>query len=101
MSNLEQMLVAPPGFVEFLLPYTTAIGLPHLAEVAHIAIFSFLVSIALQRLSSIACPILFPQTYPKIKAKSDDWVRLCFLSKWIASWIGVGTGGAVVDGVGM
>lgn len=73
MSYLERMLVAPPSLVAFLLPYTTAIGLPHLAEVAHIAIFSCLVSIALQRISSIACPILFPKTYPKNKAKSDDW----------------------------
>ena len=94
MSYLERMLVAPPSLVAFLLPYTTAIGLPHLAEVAHIAIFSCLVSIALQRISSIACPILFPKTYPKIKAKSDDWVRVYFFWKGIASWVGGGMGGA-------
>ena len=76
MSSYEQLLTAPPALIAFVLPYAQAIGLPHLAEVAHIAIFSFLVSIALQRLSSVLCPRLFPGTYPKIRAKSDDWVSV-------------------------
>lgn len=50
-------------------------GLPKLASVAHIAVATCVSSFALQKLSSVVCPVLFPKTYPprSLQRKRDDW----------------------------
>lgn len=66
-------LEAPAWFESAATPFARAIGLPALAQVLHIAIFTCLVSFGLQYLSSVLSPKLFPKYYPTLKAKRDDW----------------------------
>ena len=71
---LEDAAFAGPAWLEHaLLPPLSAVGLPKLAGVAHITLAACLASFAVQRLSSVLSPRLFPRTYPKINAKQDDW----------------------------
>lgn len=58
------------------------IGLPHLAEVIHITILTGLASFLLQHFSHYLSPKLFPNTYPKLKAKQHDW-DLHIVSKFL------------------
>lgn len=63
----------PPWLESALLGPLSAVGLPKLAGVAHITLAACLASFALQKASAVISPRLFPKTYPKIKAKQDDW----------------------------
>lgn len=83
---LEDAAYAGPAWLEqALLPPLSAVGLPKLAGVAHITIAACAASFALQKVSSFLSPRLFPRTYPKIKAKQDDWdlhvVSSCFCAR--------------------
>ncbi|KAM0788522.1 hypothetical protein ACM66B_001650 [Microbotryomycetes sp. NB124-2] len=75
MSTLlnSPALEGPVWLQQLALPLCTKLGLPKLAGVVHITIAACAASFALQKLSSVACPRLFPKYYPKVKAKQDDW----------------------------
>lgn len=66
-------LAAPAWFESLVEPLCTSIGFTRLASVLHIALVACAASFALQTVSHAVCPVLFPKTYPKIRAKQDDW----------------------------
>ncbi|ORY37830.1 TLC domain-domain-containing protein, partial [Leucosporidium creatinivorum] len=71
---LESPSLAAPAWLESLVdPFCTLIGFTKLASVLHIALIACAASFALQTVSHFICPKLFPKTYPKIRAKQDDW----------------------------
>lgn len=71
---LEHPSLAAPAWLESLVdPLCTSIGFSRLASVLHIALIACAASFALQSFSHVVSPILFPKTYPKIRAKQDDW----------------------------
>ncbi|KAL8286475.1 hypothetical protein RQP46_004492 [Phenoliferia psychrophenolica] len=71
---LDSPLLDPPAWLESVAtPIANAVGLPALAGVLHIAVFSCLLSFVVQYLSSVLSPKLFPKYYPTLKAKRDDW----------------------------
>lgn len=71
---LESPSLAAPAWLESLVtPFCTSIGFNQLPGVLHIALFACAASFSLQFLSRVVCPVLFPQTYPKLKVKQDDW----------------------------
>lgn len=74
MRFLEDARLEGPAWLEpTLLPFFSSIGLPKLAGLAHISLASCVASFTLQWLSSVISPVLFPKTYPKLKAKANDW----------------------------
>ncbi|GAA5879991.1 hypothetical protein JCM1840_005283 [Sporobolomyces johnsonii] len=66
-------LESPPSLRPTLEPLCAHLGLPALAPVAHLAIYSCLASFALQKLSAILSPVLAKGYYPPLKHKRDDW----------------------------
>lgn len=69
----DDIYAAPAWLESALTGPCEAIGLPHLAQVFHIAFLACGASFLLQRLSHIISPVLFPQSYPKLVSKQHDW----------------------------
>lgn len=67
------VLLAPEWLENLVTPVAQAVGLPKLAGVVHIAAAACAASFALQFVSHVVSPALFPRTYPKIRGKQDDW----------------------------
>lgn len=82
----DDIYAAPAWLESALIGPCEAIGLPHLAQVFHIAFLACAGSFLLQRLSHIISPLLFPKTYPKIVSKQHDWdlhiVSICVSQTW-------------------
>ncbi|SCV67662.1 BQ2448_5273 [Microbotryum intermedium] len=71
---LESASLQGPAWLEKgFAPLAHVIGVPKWAGVVHLTILSCAASFLLQRISHVLSPHLFPNTYPKIKRKQDDW----------------------------
>ncbi|GAA5966789.1 hypothetical protein JCM21900_005116 [Sporobolomyces salmonicolor] len=66
-------LESPPWLQPTLDPICAQLGLPALAPVAHLAVYSCLAAFALQKLSAQLSPLFAKGYYPTLKHKRDDW----------------------------
>ncbi|SCZ93543.1 BZ3500_MvSof-1268-A1-R1_Chr6-3g08728 [Microbotryum saponariae] len=77
----------PAGLEKAFQPVANALGVPKWAGLVHLSILSCAASFLLQRISHVLGPHLFPNTYPKIKRKQDDW-DLHVYSKYTTFYVG-------------